>query len=159
MQQEELLSLKETGQKGDFLLPYMVARTVMPDFYTTYPMHWHDEMEIVYVEKGRFEEYIDLESYQVKEGDIIIINPCLLHSFKQADDVRSSFRTIIFDLSMLTGNNTKQLMPMTAIIGGIYLLIVDDLARCMLATEIPIGILTAFVGAPFFIFILLKKPQ
>ena len=60
---------------------------------------------------------------------------------------------------MLTGNNTKQLMPMTAIIGGIYLLIVDDLARCMLATEIPIGILTAFVGAPFFIFILLKKPQ
>ena len=45
---------------------------------------------------------------------------------------------------MLTGNNTKQLMPMTAIIGGIYLLIVDDLARCMLATEIPIGILTAF---------------
>ena len=60
---------------------------------------------------------------------------------------------------MLTGNNTKQLMPMTAIIGGIYLLIVDDLARCMLTTEIPIGILTAFVGAPFFIFILLKKPQ
>lgn len=58
---------------------------------------------------------------------------------------------------MLTGNNTKQLMPMTAIIGGIYLLIVDDLARCMLATEIPIGILTAFVGAPFFIFILLKN--
>lgn len=60
---------------------------------------------------------------------------------------------------MLTGNNTKQLMPMTAIIGGIYLLIVDDLARCMLATEIPIGILTAFVGAPFFIFILLKNTQ
>ena len=60
---------------------------------------------------------------------------------------------------ILTGNNTKQLMPMTAIIGGIYLLIVDDLARCMLATEIPIGILTAFVGAPFFIFILLKKTQ
>lgn len=106
MQQEELLSLKETGQKGDFLLPYMVARTVMPDFYTTYPMHWHDEMEIVYVEKGSFEEYIDLESYKVKAGDIILINPCLLHSFKHTDDERSSFRTIIFNFNMLTGNNT-----------------------------------------------------
>ena len=106
MQQEELLSLKETGQKGDFLLPYMVAKTVMPDFYTTYPMHWHDEMEIVYIEKGEIEEYIDLESYNVREGDIVLINPCLLHSFRQKDGIRSIFRTIIFNLNMLTGNNT-----------------------------------------------------
>ncbi len=116
MQQEELQSLKETGQKGDFLLPYMVARTVMPDFYTTYPMHWHEEMEIVYVESGEFEEFIDLEKYHVKAGDIIIINPCLLHSFKQKDDERSIFKTVIFNMSMLTSNNTdacsiKYLMP------------------------------------------------
>ena len=91
MLHEEFMSLKETGQKGDFLLPFVVCKTVMPDFYTTFPMHWHDEMEIVYVEDGEFEECIDFEYYNIKKGDIIIINPCILHSFKQQNDKRSIF--------------------------------------------------------------------
>lgn len=106
MQHEELMSLKETGQKGDFLLPYVVYNTIMPDFYTTFPMHWHNEMEIVYVESGEFEECIDLENYHVKQGDIILINPCALHSFRQYEDSSTVFRSIIFDMNMLTGNNT-----------------------------------------------------
>ena len=105
MLHEEFMSLKETGQKGDFLLPFVVCKTVMPDFYTTFPMHWHDEMEIVYVEDGEFEECIDFEYYNIKKGDIIIINPCILHSFKQQNDKRANFRTIMFDFKMLTGNS------------------------------------------------------
>ena len=68
MHRDDMQSLKETGQKGDFLLPFVVVNTIMPDFYTTYPMHWHDEMEIVYVENGEYEEYIDLEKYHVKQA-------------------------------------------------------------------------------------------
>ena len=37
-----------------------------------------------------------------------------------------------------------------------FLLLVDDLARTLAAAEIPIGILTAFVGAPFFIYLMVK---
>ena len=106
MQREELMSLKETGQKGDFMLPFVVCKTILPDFYTTFPMHWHNEMEIVYIEEGEIDESIDLEDYHVKKGDIVIINPCVLHSFKQHENVRSKFRSIIFDLSLLTNNNT-----------------------------------------------------
>ena len=40
--------------------------------------------------------------------------------------------------------------------GAAFLLLVDDLARTLAATEIPIGILTAFVGAPFFIYLMVK---
>ena len=54
MLHEEFMSLKETGQRGSFLLPFVVCRTVLPDFYTTFPIHWHNEMEIVYVEEGEF---------------------------------------------------------------------------------------------------------
>lgn len=104
MQHEEFMSLKETGQKGDFLLPFVVCKTVLPDFYTTFPMHWHNEMEIVYIEEGEFEECIDFEYYHVKKGDIILINPCVLHSFRQHENERARFRTIMFDFSMLTGN-------------------------------------------------------
>ncbi|MXC98452.1 iron chelate uptake ABC transporter family permease subunit, partial [Escherichia coli] len=40
--------------------------------------------------------------------------------------------------------------------GAILLLLTDTLARSIGTTEIPLGILTAFVGAPFFLFLLLR---
>jgi len=104
MLHEEFMSLKETGQRGSFLLPFVVCRTVLPDFYTTFPIHWHNEMEIVYVEEGEFEECIDFEHYHVRKGDIVLINPYVLHSFRQYENERSVFKTIMFDFSMLTGN-------------------------------------------------------
>jgi len=57
----------------------------------------------------------------------------------------------------LVGNNYKQLIPATLLLGASFLLIVDDISRNLLQTEIPIGILTAFVGAPFFMFLLTKR--
>lgn len=59
----------------------------------------------------------------------------------------------------LTGNDYKYLLPASCIGGALFLLIVDDISRNLLATEIPIGILTAFVGAPFFIRLLLRKDK
>ncbi|MGN0471151.1 MAG: AraC family transcriptional regulator [Acutalibacteraceae bacterium] len=106
MQHDEFMSLKETGQKGDFLLPYMVCTTILPDFYTSFPMHWHEEMELVYVEDGELDECIDLENYKVNKGDIILVNPCVLHSFKQHDESRAVLKTIIFNFNMLTSNTT-----------------------------------------------------
>ena len=47
-------------------------------------------------------------------------------------------------------------MPMSMLFGAAFLLLVDNLARCLTAVEIPIGILTAFVGAPFFIYLMVK---
>ena len=47
-------------------------------------------------------------------------------------------------------------MPMACLFGAAFLLLVDNMARCLTATEIPIGILTAFVGAPFFIYLMVK---
>jgi iron complex transport system permease protein len=48
------------------------------------------------------------------------------------------------------------LLPATLSIGGVYLLLMDDLARTMTVAEIPLGILTAIVGAPFFAYLLRK---
>ncbi len=106
MLQEELMTFKETGLKGDFLLPFTVSHTRMPEFYTTFPIHWHDELEIVYVDEGEFEENINFEEYHVRQGDVIIIKPKTIHSFRQYDNLKARFRTMIFDLSLVTGNNT-----------------------------------------------------
>jgi iron complex transport system permease protein len=57
----------------------------------------------------------------------------------------------------MVGNNYVYLMPMTMLSGAIFLLLVDNVSRNLLATEIPIGILTAIIGAPFFIFLMTRK--
>lgn len=56
----------------------------------------------------------------------------------------------------IVGNDCRRLLPMACLFGAAFLLLVDDMARSLTATEIPIGILTAFVGAPFFIHLMVK---
>ena len=51
---------------------------------------------------------------------------------------------------MLTGPDHKTLIPAAALIGAIYLIHVDTVARSAIAAEIPVGILTALIGAPVF---------
>jgi iron complex transport system permease protein len=50
---------------------------------------------------------------------------------------------------MLTGPDNRRLLPAAASIGATYLLLIDDLARSLTEGEVPIGVLTAIVGAPF----------
>ncbi len=57
------------------------------------------------------------------------------------------------------GSDYKYLIPASMIFGAAFLLIVDDVSRNLLATEIPIGILTAFIGAPFFLYLILRKEE
>lgn len=56
----------------------------------------------------------------------------------------------------IVGSDCRRLMPMSCLFGAAFLLLVDNMARCLTATEMPIGILTAFVGAPFFIYLMVK---
>lgn len=54
----------------------------------------------------------------------------------------------------LVGPDFARLLPAAALLGGGFLLAIDTLARTATATEIPLGILTALVGTPFFIWLL-----
>lgn len=53
----------------------------------------------------------------------------------------------------VVGPNYKVLLPTSMFVGSVYLLIVDNIARLIATVEIPIGILTAILGVPFFIII------
>jgi iron complex transport system permease protein len=55
---------------------------------------------------------------------------------------------------LLVGPDHRLLLPLSFLLGGMLLLVFDAIARTLLSIEIPIGIVTALVGAPFFIFIL-----
>ena len=51
---------------------------------------------------------------------------------------------------MIVGPNYNRLLPMSMVIGASFMLLVDDLARTVATTEIPLGIITSLVGAPLF---------
>ncbi|WP_305463717.1 FecCD family ABC transporter permease [Photobacterium leiognathi] len=56
---------------------------------------------------------------------------------------------------MLTGPNHKTLLPISALLGGLILLVADMIARSAFSPqELPVGIITAILGAPFFIYLL-----
>ena len=57
---------------------------------------------------------------------------------------------------MIVGPDHRVLLPATLAIGAAYLIIIDTLARTISPQEIPLGILTAVVGAPFFAYLLRK---
>jgi len=58
----------------------------------------------------------------------------------------------------LFGPDHRLLLPTTALGGAIFLVLADTAARVVLApSEIPVGIITAFFGAPFFIYLLRLK--
>jgi len=54
----------------------------------------------------------------------------------------------------LVGPDFRRLLPASILLGAGYLLAVDTLARTVARIEIPLGVLTAFIGAPFFIWVL-----
>ena len=57
---------------------------------------------------------------------------------------------------LLVGQNTRHLLPCSMLLGASFLMLVDDLARCLTTSEIPLGILTALVGAPLFLYLIVK---
>lgn len=57
----------------------------------------------------------------------------------------------------ISGNDCRYLIPASALLGGSFLLLVDDLARNLYSTELPLGIITAVIGAPFFIWLMIRE--
>ena len=57
---------------------------------------------------------------------------------------------------MLFGYDYRRLIPAGILMGGAFLMLVDDLARLVTSSEIPLGILTSFVGAPVFLWLIVK---
>jgi iron complex transport system permease protein len=58
---------------------------------------------------------------------------------------------------MLVGPDYTRLLPVCLLLGACYMLIIDDLARMLTNAEIPLGILTAIIGAPFFAYLLGRR--
>lgn len=63
-------------------------------------------------------------------------------------------------IRLIKGSDYRFLMKSSALVGALFMILADSLARTVIApAELPIGILTAFVGAPFFLWLLMNSRQ
>jgi cobalamin transport system permease protein len=62
-------------------------------------------------------------------------------------------------MRLLTGPDNRRLIPMSFLAGAILLLLADTITRAVLPSEIPIGVLTALIGGPFFCYIFRKQQK
>jgi iron complex transport system permease protein len=61
---------------------------------------------------------------------------------------------------LAVGNDQRLLLPASVLAGGSLLLVADTLARSVLAPQqLPVGVLTALIGVPVFLFLLTRDPQ
>jgi iron complex transport system permease protein len=60
-------------------------------------------------------------------------------------------------MRLITGPDNRRLVPVSLLAGAILLLVADTLTRAVLPSEIPIGVLTALIGGPFFCYVFRKQ--
>lgn len=59
----------------------------------------------------------------------------------------------------MVGSDSQKALPCSLMLGGFFLLLCDDVARTLLSGEIPLGILTSFIGAGLFLLLLMNPPH
>ena len=60
----------------------------------------------------------------------------------------------------IIGGDERYLIPASCLFGGVFLLVADTIARTIISPIVlPVGILTSFLGAPMFLYLLLKKEE
>lgn len=95
---------EEKTVHGTPFRPFAVYHTDISEALPFYPIHWHKEMEIIRVQEGVGLFQIGEESYVASSGDIIIINPYVMHSINRYEANHMTIDAIVFDLNMLASN-------------------------------------------------------
>lgn len=91
----------ENKQHGSAAFPYAVYRSLIPDGMRSYPLHWHNEMEITYILDGSCIISVNKTPLRAQPGDIILILPNQLHSIDRDGREHAEYYTIVFDLRLL----------------------------------------------------------
>ena len=60
---------------------------------------------------------------------------------------------------MIVGQDNRKVLPVATLLSGVFLIVVDTLARNLTGGEVPLSIMTGFIGTPFFAFVLIRQKK
>lgn len=102
----EYENYQEKISHGNPLFPYNTYLCSIPLDFTQVPLHWHDEMELIYIKKGKGSITVDFAQYTVSEGTIALIIPGQLHSIGQYESEKMEYENIMFHPNILISRKT-----------------------------------------------------
>lgn len=82
--------------------PYNTYLCSIPLDFTHVPLHWHEEMELIVIKRGRGIVSVDFKRQNVNAGDIVLILPGRLHSIEQDEENIMEYENILFMPTLLT---------------------------------------------------------
>jgi AraC-like DNA-binding protein len=87
------------------IFPYNTYLCSIPLDFASVPTHWHDEMEIIYIKKGRGNVTVDFSTYAVTGPSLVVILPGQLHAIASFGQETMEYENIIFHPDMLIAKN------------------------------------------------------
>lgn len=107
----------ENVTHADMVFPYNTYLCSIPLDFPMVPLHWHDEVELVYIKKGCGRLTVDFREYPVCGPSLVLILPGQLHSIHQQPGESMEYENIIFHPNMLLSRQsdvtaTEFLLPL-----------------------------------------------
>ncbi len=95
-------NLKEKNAHGSYELPVETYTDNCYIYHSLYN-HWHNEMELIYVDDGKGFARLNKENIRLKKGDLLIVNCGVLHSMKTDMQKILCYKSIVFHPEFLSG--------------------------------------------------------
>lgn len=126
-------NLKENTTHGDFILPFSIYKGTMSPSFPSIATHWHEEIEVIIVLDGSCNYRVDLESFTITKGDILMISPQKLHSLSIIPNEQMIWASFVFNINMLKSYTTdgtllKYIAPILNHNHELPILIKDDIS-------------------------------
>ena len=74
--------LHETKIHGVVTFPYSVYRCRIPAWFSSFPLHWHDDFELIYCSEGQVQVTLWGRAHTLHAGDLVVVLPPAVHSIE-----------------------------------------------------------------------------
>ncbi|WP_253288295.1 AraC family transcriptional regulator [Blautia sp. MSJ-19] len=101
MEKQNGMEYQETKQHGSRLFPFNIYPCTIPLDFPAVSLHWHKEMELIYIKKGKGLVQLEAETFQGSAGDIFVVTPGTLHSIHRLKGYSMEYENIIFEMDFL----------------------------------------------------------
>ncbi len=88
--------LHETKIHGTATAPYSVYRGRIPEWMLSFPLHWHEEFELIYCMEGRIEVTVWGQTYVLRAKELLVVLPHAVHAIEQCGVERGEYYNIMF---------------------------------------------------------------
>ena len=96
-------NLHETKIHGSPAFPYSVYHGRIPEWLSSFPLHWHESFELIYFHQGRLTASLWGQSYTLCAGDLLVVLPHAVHSIDQAGPAEGEYFNILFAPALFQG--------------------------------------------------------